>query len=54
VTKREAPDYHTIIKKPMALNDVKKKVEKVPSPAQPGRQRASLAFPLLLDCRSES
>lgn len=28
VTKREAPDYHTIIKKPMALNDVKKKVDK--------------------------
>jgi hypothetical protein len=28
VTKREAPDYHTVIKRPMALNDVKKKVDK--------------------------
>ena len=28
VTKREAPDYHTVIKKPMALNDVKKRVDK--------------------------
>ena len=28
VTKREAPDYHNVIKKPMALNDVKKRVEK--------------------------
>ena len=34
MTKREAPDYHTIIKKPMALNDVKKKVDKVPSPVR--------------------
>ena len=28
VTKREAPDYHAIIKKPICLNDVKKKLDK--------------------------
>ena len=28
VTKREAPDYHTVIKRPIALNDVKKRVDK--------------------------
>jgi len=28
VTKREAPDYHTVIKRPMAINDVKKRVDK--------------------------